>query len=144
VVSHRDLSDVELRALAFVDERELVRDLVELVAVPSVSGSDAESDVQHLIAKQLRELDLDIDLWQLDLPRLTSDPAFPGWEATRSESWGLVASSGPVDGEVGGVFVDVPVAGPDTVAGEMVGPAFELRRQRLAFSCKCRGGISVE
>jgi acetylornithine deacetylase len=100
VVSHRDLSDVELRALAFVDERELVRDLVELVAVPSVSGSDAESDVQHLIAKQLRELDLDIDLWQLDLPRLTSDPAFPGWEATRSESWGLVASSGPVDGEV--------------------------------------------
>lgn len=99
-MSHRDLSDLELRALAFVDERELVRDLVNLIAVPSVSGSDAESDVQHLLAKQLGELDLDIDLWSLDLPRLTSDPAFPGWEATRSESWGLVASSGPVNSGV--------------------------------------------
>lgn len=98
-MSHRDLSDLELRALAFVDERELVRDLVDLIAVPSISGSDAESDIQHLIAKQLRELDLDIDLWPLDLPRLTSDPAFPGWEAVRGESWGLVASSGPIDVE---------------------------------------------
>ncbi|MBA2954849.1 ArgE/DapE family deacylase [Nocardioides sp. MAH-18] len=99
-VSHRDLSDVELRALAFVDERELVRDLVDLIAVPSVSGSDAESDVQHLLAKQLRGLDLDVDLWQLDLPRLTADPGFPGWEAVRSESWGLVASSGPGEPEL--------------------------------------------
>ena len=38
----RDLDDVELRALAFVDEREIVRDLVELVAVPSVSGHITE------------------------------------------------------------------------------------------------------
>jgi acetylornithine deacetylase len=93
-VSHRDLSDDELRALAFVDERELVRDLVDLVAVPSVSGSDAESDVQHLLAKQLRELDLDVDLWSLDLPDLTSQPEFPGWEVERTESWGLVAGPG--------------------------------------------------
>lgn len=99
-MSHRDLSDLELRALAFVDERELVRDLVSLIAVPSVSGSDAESDVQHLIAKQLGELDLDIDLWSLDLPRLTSDPAFPGWEAIRTESWGLVATSGEGEPEL--------------------------------------------
>src|SRR5690349_13414230 len=93
-MSYRDLSDIELRALAFVDERELVRDLVELVAVPSVSGTDAESDVQHLLAKQLRMLDLDVDLWPLDLPTLTADPGFPGWEAERSESWGLVAGPG--------------------------------------------------
>ncbi len=71
------------------------------------------------------------------------------WPVTEQlgEPGGLCAGEGgggPVDGEVGGVFVDVPVAGLDTVAGEMVGPAFELRRQRLAFSCKCRGGISVE
>ena len=52
---HRDLSDLELRALAFVDERELVRDLVELVSVPSVSGSDAECDVQHQLAKRSGE-----------------------------------------------------------------------------------------
>lgn len=99
-MSYRDLTDRELRALAFVDERELVRDLVALVDVPSVSGSDAESDVQHLLAKQLRELDLDVDLWQLDLPRLTADPAFPGWEATRSEAWGLVAACGAGEPEL--------------------------------------------
>lgn len=90
---HRDLSDLELRALAFVDERELVRDLMQLVEVPSVSGTDAECDVQHLLAKQVRELDLDVDLWQLDLPELVADPEFPGWEAPRSEGWGLVARS---------------------------------------------------
>ena len=89
----RDLGDVELRALAFVDERELVRDLSELVAVPSVSGDDAESDVLHLLAKQLRDLDLDIDLWPLDLPALTADPDFPGWEVPRTEAWGLVATA---------------------------------------------------
>ena len=97
---HRDLSDLELRALAFVDERELVRDLVDLIAVPSVSGSDAECDVQHRLAKQAGELGLDVDLWQLDLDRLTADPAFPGWEAERSEAWGLVASSGPGEPEL--------------------------------------------
>jgi acetylornithine deacetylase len=89
----RDLSDQELKALAFVDERELVRDLVALVSVPSVSGSDAESEVQHLLAKQLNHLDLEIDLWELDLPELRADEGFPGWEVERSESWGLVAAT---------------------------------------------------
>jgi acetylornithine deacetylase len=92
-VSVRDLSDLELKALAFVDERELVRDLVELVSVPSVSGSDAESEIQHLLAKQLTHHELDLDLWPLDLPALTADPEFPGWEVERTESWGLVAAT---------------------------------------------------
>ncbi|MBJ7356577.1 ArgE/DapE family deacylase [Nocardioides sp.] len=90
-MAHRDLADLELRALAFVDERELVRDLVDLVAVPSISGSAAEADIQHRLAKQLRRLDLDVDLWPIDLDRVTADPDFPGWEVERSESWGLVA-----------------------------------------------------
>lgn len=88
-----DLGDDEVRALAFVDERALVRDLSELVTVPSVSGDDAESDVLHLLAKQLRDLDLDVDLWPLDLPALTADPDFPGWEVPRTEAWGLVATA---------------------------------------------------
>ena len=88
-----DLGDDVLRALAFVDERVLVRDLSELVAVPSVSGEDAESDVLHLLSKQLRALDLDIDLWPLDLPSLTADRDFPGWEVPRSEAWGLVGTA---------------------------------------------------
>jgi acetylornithine deacetylase len=97
----RHLSDLELRALAFVDERELVRDLVGLVSVPSVSGSDAESEVQHLLAKQLSHLELNLDLWPLDLPELTADPDFPGWEVARSESWGLVATTAGFQEEPG-------------------------------------------
>ncbi|GAB2628990.1 ArgE/DapE family deacylase [Nocardioides ginkgobilobae] len=97
----RDLSDRELRALAFVDERELVRDLVALTEVPSVSGSDAECDVQHRLAKQLRTMDLDVDLWQVDLEATTSHPDFPGWEAPRREAWGLVATAPGSEGEVG-------------------------------------------
>jgi acetylornithine deacetylase len=89
----RDLADVELRALAGIDEHQLVRDLIDLVAVPSVSGHDAESEIQHRLAKQLRMLDLDVDLWPLDLAALTASPDFPGWEAPRAESWGLVATA---------------------------------------------------
>ena len=36
-------SDVETAALAAVDEAALARTLVELIAVPSVTGSPAES-----------------------------------------------------------------------------------------------------
>jgi acetylornithine deacetylase len=96
-MTHRDLSDHELAALAYVDDRELVRDLLDLLVVPSISGSDAESDIQHRVAKQLVALDLDVDLWSLDLPALTSDPDFPGWEVPRTEAWGLVATTGTTD-----------------------------------------------
>ena len=88
----RDIDDQERRALDAIDERQLVRDLAELVAVPSISGHDAESDAVHLLAKQLRTLDLDVDLWQLDLPTLTAAPDFPGWEVPRGEAWGLVGT----------------------------------------------------
>lgn len=89
----KDLDDIEQRALAFIDERQLVRDLVEMVGVPSVSGHDAESELLHVLAGQLRALDLDLDLWPLDLPALTSSPQFPGWEVPRTEAWGLVATA---------------------------------------------------
>jgi acetylornithine deacetylase len=58
-----------------------------------VSGRDAESDILHRLAKQLRSLDLELDLWRLDLAAITADPRFPGWEVPRSEAWGLVATA---------------------------------------------------
>lgn len=69
------------------------RDLADLVAVPSVSGRDAESDILRRLAKQLRSLDLELDLWRLDLAAPRADPRFPGWEVPRSEAWGLVATA---------------------------------------------------
>ena len=140
----RDLSDLELKALAFVDERELVRDLVGLVGVPSVSGSDAESEVQHLLAKQLSHLDLEVDLWPLDLPELTADPAFPGWEVERSESWGLVASTSTGD-EAGLILqghVDVvPPGDLDRWSGAPFVPRVDGRRVHGRGTVDMKGGV---
>ena len=144
LVAVRDLSDRELKALAFVDERELVRDLVDLVAVPSVSGSDAEAEVQHRLAKQLARLDLDTDLWRLDLDELTADPEFPGWEVEREESWGLVARTGGA-GEPALVLqghVDVvPPGDPARWTGDAFVPRVAARRVHGRGTVDMKAGV---
>ncbi|GGP79643.1 ArgE/DapE family deacylase [Streptomyces calvus] len=87
------LTDEEQAALAAVDEAALGRTLLELVAVPSVTGSAAESELQHLLAGRLERLGTEVDLWPLDLPALRADPDFPGTEAPREEAWGLVGTT---------------------------------------------------
>jgi acetylornithine deacetylase len=85
-----DLTDTQRRVLDAVDEEETVRRLVDLIRIPSVTGSDAESELQHALAGELAELGCDVDLWRLDLEGLVADPEHPGTEAPRSEGWGLV------------------------------------------------------
>lgn len=94
------LSSVESKVLSAVDERELVDSLVEMVRVPSVTGVDAESDLQHTMARQYEEAGLTVDSWQLDLDELRADPRFPGTEADRTEGYGLVGAT-PGEGEPG-------------------------------------------
>jgi acetylornithine deacetylase len=66
--------------------------LTELLAVPSVSGSANESEIQHVLARKLRDLELDVDLWPMDLELLAQTPGFPGTEVARGEAWGLVGT----------------------------------------------------
>jgi acetylornithine deacetylase len=80
----------EAAALDAIDPAGLVRTLTELIAVPSVSGSAAESEAQHRYADELRRHGLDVDLWSIDLEEATSAPDFPGWEVPRTEAWGAV------------------------------------------------------
>lgn len=87
------ISPLEARVLAAVDETETINLLTELVRVPSVTGADAESDLQHRCARLLTEAGLDVDLWQLDLDTLRADPRFPGSEAPRTEGYGVVGVS---------------------------------------------------
>ncbi|WP_371103446.1 M20/M25/M40 family metallo-hydrolase, partial [Streptomyces sp. PU_AKi4] len=87
------LTDAEAAALAAVDEEALGRTLLELVSVPSVTGSGAESELQHQLAGRLERLGMDVDLWSLDLPALRAEPDFPGTEAPREEAWGLVGTT---------------------------------------------------
>lgn len=86
-------TDEEAAALAAIDEAALGRTLLELIAVPSVTGSAAESELQHLLAGRLERLGLETDLWSMDLPALRAHPDFPGTEAPREEAWGLVGTT---------------------------------------------------
>ena len=73
----------EAAALAAVDEASVGAMLTDLIRVPSVTGTAAESELQHLLADRLDRLGLDVDLWSMDLPALRADPEFPGGEAPR-------------------------------------------------------------
>ncbi len=88
------LSDAEVRVLDHLDERAIVDSLVALVRVPSVTGSDTESELQHSQAAAFADLGLEVDSWKFDLEELRADPRFPGTEAPRLEGYGLVGTSG--------------------------------------------------
>lgn len=87
------LSPEESAALEAIDEDAIARMLLELLAIPSVTGSAAETEMQHRLAGQLDHLGLDVDLWQADLPALRAHADFPGTEAPRDEAWGLVGTT---------------------------------------------------
>lgn len=79
-------------AVNAVQPERLVTLLQQLIAVPSITGSAAESEAQHAVARRLDAIGLDTDLWQIDLPGITADADFPGMEAARDEAWGVVGS----------------------------------------------------
>ena len=115
----RMLSEVEQAVLAAVDDGRIVAELRELVQIPSVDGTAAESHVQVWCAQKLRELGMAVDHWQLDLPEITAVPEFPGMEVDRTEAWGCVGTLGQgtpgliLNGHVDVVPVGDPALGPD-------------------------------
>jgi acetylornithine deacetylase len=92
-VPHDELTAAQTAVIDALDEQALVDDLVDLVRVPSITGSDAESELQGRLSHRLSGLGLDVDHWALDLDALAADPDHPGIESERSEGWGLVGTS---------------------------------------------------
>jgi acetylornithine deacetylase len=96
----RSTSAIEARILAAVDDAETDVETVDLLAeavrIPSITGTDAESALQHWCARLLTEADINVDVWKLDLTTLTAAEGFPGLEAPRQEGYGVV---GVADGE---------------------------------------------
>src|SRR3954470_7535549 len=88
-----DLTGAETRVLDAVDEDWIVDRLCRLVAVPSVGGTAAESEVQQLLAGWLEELDCVVDRWPIDLTQAASAPDAPGQEGGRCEAWGGVGTA---------------------------------------------------
>lgn len=89
------LSAAEQRVLDAIDDAALLEDLVEMIRVPSVTGTDAESDLQHRHAARLAGLGFEVDSWRLDLDELAAHPDHPGTEAARAEGFGVVGTYGP-------------------------------------------------
>ena len=87
------LSSAERSVLDHLDVHALVESLMELVRIPSLGGSDAEVEIQEVAAGMLRDLDTDVDRWDIDLDELMEDPWFPGVEVTRTQAVGVVGST---------------------------------------------------
>lgn len=92
-MTETSLTGAERAVLDHLDEDALVESLVELVRIPSVGGSEAEVDVQEHVAQVLRDLDTDVDRWDIDLAGLADDPWFPGVEVDRSAAVGVVGTT---------------------------------------------------
>lgn len=89
-----ELTRAEERILGALDDAAVVRELIDLIRVPSVTGTDAESELQHRAAGQLDELGFAVDAWKIDLADLRAHPDFPGTEAPRVEGYGVVGTFG--------------------------------------------------
>jgi acetylornithine deacetylase len=95
-----DLTEAEARVLDAIDGTWLVDRLRELVAVPSVGGTPAESEAQHVVAGWLGGMGADVDVWPIDLLAAAAAEDGPGQEVARSEAWGVVGTvDGVEDGE---------------------------------------------
>lgn len=87
-----ELTTTELRALDALDERLLVERLRRLVAIPSVGGTAAESEAQHLVADWLGAVGCEVDRWEIDLAEAAAALDAPGQEVARTEAWGVVGA----------------------------------------------------
>jgi acetylornithine deacetylase len=140
------LTRVEQAVLEAIDEEALVSSLVDLIRVPSTTGSDAESDLQHRQASQLEKLGLAVDSWKFDLDELRAHPLYPGEETERSEGYGLVGVTGEGDPALvlqGHIDV-VPEGelekweGRDPFAGDIVGRVLHGRG-----ACDMKAGVAT-
>lgn len=136
-------------ALDAVDAGELVRLVQDLVRVPTVTGSDAESAAQHGLAARFDEAGLDTDLWSLDLPALLADPEFPGTEAPRTDGWGLVGMLPGTDPDAPAVLLNghidvVPAGAPgDWTVGPWAGHA-DAGNVYGRGTCDMKAGLAAQ
>jgi acetylornithine deacetylase len=92
--AHASDAQITAAVLAAVDaQRSAALDLLErLVTIPSIGGSEAECEIQHVVADVLHREGFDVDLWALELDELKADPAFPGMEVERHEAYGVLGT----------------------------------------------------
>jgi acetylornithine deacetylase len=78
----KNLTPAELAVVSAVDRDRIADDLAALVAIPSLTGDEA--DVQTEVAMRMTTAGLDVTRIDADPAELTHDPDFPGMEAART------------------------------------------------------------
>lgn len=116
-----------------------------LVRIPSIGGTDAESDAQDHLAARFVAGGLDVDHWRLDLDALTADPEFPGMEVERAEAWGLVGVlRGTGDGAslmLNGHVDVVPIGDPDAWSDQPFDAVVRGDRLHGRGACDMKAGV---
>jgi acetylornithine deacetylase len=120
------------------------------VAVPSIGGTAAESEVQHLVAGELETLGCDVDRWAIDLTAAATAPDAPGQEVLREEAWGVVgtlpgSSADPADGDPALVLCGhsdvVPTGDRALWAGNPFTPRLADGAVHGRGTCDMKGGL---
>jgi acetylornithine deacetylase len=140
------ITDVERRVLDAIDEDTLITSLVDLIRVPSTTGTDAESELQNSQARALDQLGLTVDSWKFDLDELRSHPQYPGEETDRTDGYGVVGVTGEgVPALVLQGHIDVVPEGElekwngrDPFAGDIVGRVLHGRG-----ACDMKAGVAA-
>jgi acetylornithine deacetylase len=138
------------RLLAYLDDHadDIVADLIGLVRIPSVSGTDEENEMQHLVAGLLGELGLEVDSWEIALPEILAADGAPGVEVDRTEGWGTVgrlAGAGNGQSLLLNAHVDVVPAGDLGTWGEAgpFGAAIRGDAVHGRGSCDMKAGLTA-
>lgn len=141
-------TDWRSRVLEVIDEtsEDMLALLVELVRIPSESGSDEENGAQAQLAGVLDRWGLETDHWRIPLQETLAHPDFPGSEVPRTEAWGLVARSAGLGDGASLMFnghIDVVPPGPAETwrtghpySGRLVGENLHGRG-----TCDMKGGL---
>ena len=120
--------------------------LTELIAIPSVGGTEAEIAIQYWLADRLAGLGLGVDLWPIDLAAVRGRPDYPGEEVDRTAAYGLIATNAPGERPAlilcGHVDV-VPVGDPASWTSEPFAPVVDDGRVIGRGACDMKGGVAA-
>lgn len=141
-------TDWRARVLEQVDagRDSMLGELSKLVRTPSVSGSDAEHEIQDDLATALAADGLEVDHWELPLGELQAHPDFPGTEVERKEAWGVVGRlAGTGDGAtllLEGHIDVVPPGDPEQwVAGDPFSGRLDAGSVHGRGACDMKAGV---